>query len=130
MYTQETNGITIHVEPRFIEEESLPTENHYVWAYHVSIENDRDDVVQLLSRHWLITDRHGLIHEVAGEGVVGEQPILRPGDSYNYVSGTPLSTPSGLMIGRYLFETDSKETLEALVPPFSLDSPYDTSMMN
>lgn len=130
MYTQETDDITVHVEPFFLEEESDPTENHYVWSYQVSIENDRSETIQLIERQWLITDSHGLIHEVSGEGVVGEQPILQPGDSFSYVSGTPLSTPSGVMLGRYVFETQSKETVEALIPPFSLDSPYDSSLMN
>lgn len=130
MYTQETEDITIHVEPFFLEEESDPSENHYVWSYQVSIENDRSDTIQLIGRQWLITDAHGLIHEVSGEGVVGEQPILQPGDSFTYTSGTPLSTPSGMMLGRYLFETDTQETIEALIPPFSLDSPYDKSLMN
>lgn len=130
MYTQETHDIKIHVEPRFMEEESDPVDNHYVWAYHVSIENDREDTIQLMTRQWLITDSHGMVHEVAGDGVVGEQPVLHPGDSFSYVSGTPLCTPSGMMLGRYMFETDSNELLEALVPPFSLDSPYDNSMVN
>ncbi len=130
MYTQETDDITVHVEPFFLDEESDPTENHYVWSYQVSIENDRSDTIQLIERQWLITDSHGLIHEVSGEGVVGEQPILQPGDSFSYVSGTPLSTPSGVMLGRYVFETETKETVEALIPPFSLDSPYDSSLMN
>lgn len=130
MYTQETDDITVHVEPFFLEDESDPTENHYVWSYQVSIENDRSESIQLIERQWLITDSHGLIHEVSGEGVVGEQPILQPGDSFSYVSGTPLSTPSGVMLGRYVFETESKETVEALIPPFSLDSPYDSSLMN
>lgn len=130
MYTQETDDITVHVEPFFLEEESDPSENHYVWSYQVSIENDRSDTIQLIERQWLITDSHGLIHEVTGEGVVGEQPVLQPGDSFTYVSGTPLSTPSGVMLGRYVFETESKQTIEALIPPFSLDSPYDSSLMN
>ena len=86
MYTQETDDITVHVEPFFLEEESDPTENHYVWSYQVSIENDRSEAIQLIERQWLITDSHGLIHEVSGEGVVGEQPILQPGDSFSYVA--------------------------------------------
>ena len=92
MYSEVTNSIKISVDPTFMEEQSEPEDFHFVWAYHICIENQGDETVQLLRRHWHITDSQGRIHEVRGEGVVGEQPVLQPGESFEYTSGTPLAT--------------------------------------
>jgi len=129
-YSQTTRSLTVTVEPTFLEEQSSPTENQFVWAYRVRIENNGDQTVQLLRRHWRITDALGTIHEVKGPGVVGEQPILRPGDSYEYTSGTPLTTPSGIMCGTYQMENDEGEHFDIVIPAFSLDSPHQPRRIN
>lgn len=125
MYTQTTRGVTITVDPFYLEDESEPEEDRFVWAYRVQIENDSEEEVQLLTRHWKIIDSLGQTEEVTGAGVVGEQPILKPGDSYEYTSGAPLTTPSGIMAGTYGMKLQSGEDFEATIPAFSLDSPYD-----
>lgn len=124
LYEQVTRGIRVTVELDFMEEESDPAEDHYVWAYRVRIDNDSDTVVQLRDRFWQITDSNGRSFSVSGDGVVGEQPVLAPGEAYEYVSGCPLPTPSGLMVGHYGMETASGEMFEAGIPAFSLDSPH------
>src|SRR5690606_8880306 len=108
---------------------SSPGDNHYVWAYRVRIENHGDQTVQLLRRHWKITDAMGRVQEVQGSGVVGEQPVLHPGDAYEYTSGTPLPTPSGIMVGSYQMEADG-ERFDIGIPAFSLDSPHETVRLN
>lgn len=122
-YTQTTRAITVTVEPSFLEDQSSPEESHYVWAYHVTINNEGTDTVQLRSRYWRITDAQGRTQEVRGVGVVGEQPVLRPGESFEYRSGTPLGTPSGFMMGSYQMETAEGERFDVTIPPFSLDCP-------
>ncbi len=124
MYTQTTRSITITVMPTYLDDQSSPEESHYVWKYHIRIENHGDDTVQLRTRYWRITDSMGRVQEVRGAGVVGEQPVLGPGESYEYTSGTPLPTPSGIMVGTYQMESQSGEKFEVDVPAFSLDSPY------
>ncbi|MBI2977868.1 MAG: Co2+/Mg2+ efflux protein ApaG, partial [Rhodospirillales bacterium] len=104
--------------------QSDPDDNHFVWAYHVRIENHGKRTVQLMTRHWRITDSLGKVHEVRGDGVVGEQPVLTPGGAFEYTSGTPLSTPSGIMDGSYQMETDTGERFDVKIPAFSLDSPH------
>lgn len=123
-YSEETRAIMVSVEPMYLEEESSPTEGHYVWAYHVRIQNNGLDTVQLRNRHWQITDGSGRIHEVRGAGVVGVEPVLNPGESFEYTSGTPLATPSGIMVGSYEMETAQGERFSVAVPAFSLDSPH------
>ena len=123
-YAETTSSITITVEPFYLDEQSEPSEGHFVWAYHVRIENNGDKTVQLMTRYWRITDSLGHVQEVRGEGVIGEQPILNPGGSYEYTSGTPLSTPSGIMVGTYRMETDNGECFDVNIPAFSLDSPH------
>ena len=123
-YAETTDAITVTVEPIYLEEQSEPDENHFVWAYHVRIENHGQKTVQLLTRHWRITDSMGKVHEVRGDGVVGEQPVLAPGGAFEYTSGTPLSTPSGIMDGSYQMETDSGERFDVKIPAFSLDCPH------
>ncbi len=130
MYERTTRDITVSVNPTYLEDQSSPGDNHYVWAYRVRIENHGDHTVQLLRRHWRITDAMGRVQEVQGSGVVGEQPVLQPGDSYEYTSGTPLPTPSGIMVGHYQMETENGERFEVDVPAFSLDSPHETVRYN
>ncbi len=109
----------------FLEDQSEPADRQYVWAYRVRIENTGAEAVRLLRRSWLITDASGRTERVDGEGVVGEQPLLGPGDAFEYTSGTPLGTPSGFMRGAYrMVATASGESFDVAVPPFSLDSPY------
>ena len=130
MYSKTTRDITITVRPIFLEDQSSPDESHFVWAYHVRIENQGRETVQLRNRHWRITDSLGRVQEVRGAGVVGEQPVLKPGDSFEYTSGTPLPTPSGIMIGSYQMETKDGEQFDVDVPPFSLDSPHQRIHLN
>lgn len=130
MYSEITRDIIVTVQPSFLDEQSVPSENHFVWAYHVRIENRGFETVRLVSRHWRITDAMGRLQEVQGAGVVGEQPVLHPGDSYEYTSGTPLTTPSGIMVGSYQMETPGGERFDIAIPAFSLDSPHQTVRLN
>jgi len=130
MYSSITRSIRVSVEPIFLEDQSSPSDDHYVWAYQVRIENDGQETVQLLNRHWRITDAQGRMQEVKGEGVVGEKPTLQPGQAFEYTSGTPLGTPSGIMVGSYEMETSTGERFEIAVPAFSLDSPYQARQLN
>ncbi|MGE5515334.1 MAG: Co2+/Mg2+ efflux protein ApaG [Bacteroidota bacterium] len=130
MYTETTRGITVTVQPVYLDDQSSPAEGHYVWAYRVRIENHGAETVQLKSRHWKITDALGRMQEVQGAGVVGEQPVLQPGQSYEYTSGTPLTTPSGIMMGTYQMESDGGETFDIGIPAFSLDSPHEVHRLN
>ena len=130
MYEATTRRIRVSVEPVFLDEQSAPDENHYVWAYQVKIENDGPEPVQLLNRHWQISDARGQLQEVRGEGVVGEQPMLKPGEIFEYTSGTPLATPSGIMFGSYEMETKTGERFSIKIPAFSLDSPYQARQLN
>ncbi len=130
MYSETTRAIRVVVKPTYLEDQSSPTENRYVWAYHVRIENQGGETVQLRRRHWRITDAIGRIQEVKGPGVVGEQPVLGPGQSFEYTSGTPLATPSGIMVGTYEMETPAGECFDVVVPPFSLDSPHQPRRLN
>ncbi len=130
MYTATTHSIMVSVEPTYLDEESRPRRSRYVWAYHVTIENRGMETVQLLSRYWKITDALGRSQEVRGEGVIGEQPVIHPGERYEYSSGTPLSTPSGIMMGCYYMETGDGRPLEIEIPAFSLDSPDERSAVH
>ena len=123
-YSETTRGIAITVQPYYREDQSVPEARHFVWAYHVKIENRGEDTVQLITRHWLITDSSGKVQEVRGEGVVGKQPTLRPGETFEYASGTPLATPSGIMVGTYQMVAEDGEQFDAKIPAFSLDSPH------
>ena len=130
MYETTTRAIRVSVEPNFEEDESSPGEGHFVWSYTVEIENLSEDTVQLRSRYWQITDALGQVQEVRGHGVVGEEPVLGPGDSFRYTSGTPLPTSSGIMVGSYQMENTSGEMFSVDVPAFSLDSPYIRQTIN
>lgn len=126
MYTETTRSIIVTVRPVYLEEHSSPADDHYVWAYHVRIENGGQETVQLRNRHWKIIDSLGRLQEVRGPGVVGEQPVLHPGESFEYTSSCPLPTSSGFMVGDYEMQTDAGERFLARVPAFSLDSPGPT----
>ena len=130
MYEEITKKIKITVNPEFLEEHSDPDEKRFIWAYHIKIENQGFDTVQLLSRSWKITDALGRMQEVNGLGVVGEQPILKPGTSFEYTSGTPLKTPSGFMMGSYKMEKENGDSFNACIPAFSLDSPHESGLSN
>jgi ApaG protein len=124
MYSETTRSIKVTVRPIYLEDQSSPDENHFVWAYQVRIENLGQETVQLRARHWRITDAIGRVQEVTGPGVVGEQPVLGPGQSFEYTSGTPLATPSGIMVGSYEMELPNGECFAVAIPAFSLDSPH------
>lgn len=131
MYKAITRHIQVTVQPFFLGEKSAPEQDRYVWGYRVQIENQGHETVQLLNRFWRITDSLGRVQEVRGEGVVGEQPVLAPGEIYEYTSGAPLSTPSGVMVGTYdMVATDSGESFEVAIPAFSLDSPHDRRLVH
>ena len=130
MYRAVTHNIEVSVEPFYMEDRSEPAENRYFWAYRVTIANNSDSAVKLLSRYWRITDGKGRVEEVRGPGVVGEQPELDPGDSYQYTSGCPLTTPSGFMAGRYRMSDAEGATFEVDIPAFSLDIPSERHSVN
>ena len=123
MYQKETRAIEITVKPFYLEEQSEPDDSHFVFAYHIRIQNNGGDVVQLLNRYWQITDGRGRMQEVRGPGVVGEQPVLRPGEAFEYTSGCPLNTATGIMVGTYEMETLDGERFDVDIPAFSLDAP-------
>ena len=130
MYSETTRSISVTVQPVYLDEQSSPSDNHYVWAYHVKIENMGQEQVQLLTRHWRITDSLGRLQEVRSAGVVGEQPKLGPGQSFEYTSGTPLQTPSGIMVGSYGMASAEGDRFDVAIPAFSLDSPYEQGQVN
>lgn len=121
MYESTTRNIRVTVRPKYLQSQSRPDDDHFVWAYTIMIENKGTETVTLRSRHWKITDARGRLQEVKGEGVVGEQPTLSPGQSFEYTSGVPLSTPSGFMVGTYQMETKAGERFDIAIPAFSLD---------
>lgn len=130
MYSKTTSDINVSVRPIYLEGQSDPEDHHYVWAYHVRIENLSRETVQLLTRRWRITDALGQVQEVAGDGVVGEQPVLRPGQVYEYTSGTPLPTPSGIMVGQYGMCAEDGRRFAIDIPAFSLDLPGTAPRVN
>lgn len=123
MYRALTRDIEVVVEPYYLEEQSDPEDSRYVWGYRIVISNNSNISVRLMNRYWHITDQNGQVDEVRGPGVVGEQPRLSPGDSYEYSSGCPLDTPSGVMFGHYQMSTDEGELFDVDIPAFSLDTP-------
>lgn len=117
------DGIIVRVAVNFLPEQSRIEAGKWFWVYHIRIENESDQTVQLLTRHWRITDGRGAVNFVEGDGVVGEQPVLRPGQSHDYVSGCPLSTPTGSMEGHYTFRGEDGRMIEAAIPFFPLAAP-------
>lgn len=131
MYEQETAGVVVRVEPQFLPEESAPDDGRFVWAYTIEIENRSPEAVQLISRFWRITDENGLTQEVRGPGVVGQQPVIPPGQSFRYTSAAPLAAPSGVMIGAYSMQrVDNGEAFDIAVPAFALESPHHARLAN
>jgi len=130
MYRAVTRQIEVTVEPNFVPEQSSAEKSEYFWSYTVVITNTGGETVQLRTRYWMITDASGRQKEVRGEGVVGEQPVLAPGERFEYTSGVPLSTASGFMTGRYQMVSESGENFEIEVPTFSLDSPHLKRVLN
>lgn len=122
-YEAETEGVIVRAEPTYLADQSDPEENRWVWAYRIEIEDRGEQAVQLLTRRWTITDARGQVQEVRGPGVVGQQPVIRPGESHAYSSGCPLTTPGGLMVGAYQMLKLDGGTFEAAIPAFSLDTP-------
>jgi ApaG protein len=118
-----TDGITVRVAVNFLPEQSRIEAGKWFWVYHIRIENDSPNTVKLLTRHWRITDGRGMVNMVEGDGVVGEQPVLKPGDSHDYVSGCPLSTPTGSMEGHYTFRRGDGHEFTAAIPFFPLAAP-------
>ncbi|GLK57200.1 ApaG protein [Methylopila capsulata] len=123
-WTAVTRAIRVTVQPRYMPGESAPEEERYVFAYTVEIVNEGEETVRLVARHWRIIDGRGRTEEVRGPGVVGEQPLLPPGQSYTYTSGAPLPTPSGIMVGAYQMQTDAGQPFEVAIPAFALESPH------
>jgi ApaG protein len=130
MYRAETHGIEVKVTPRYLAERSSPENGYFFWAYTIAITNRGNETVQLKKRHWRITDAAGRVQEVRGAGVVGEQPVLEPGQSFEYTSGVPLQTSSGFMVGTYSMVTQKGEPVEIAIPAFSLDSPEKARTIN
>ena len=124
MYSKTTGGVTVTVTPYFLDDQSSPKEGHYVWAYQVNIKNSSSNTIKLNHRNWVIIDANGKIINIQGEGVVGEFPVIQPGESFEYTSGTPLKTSNGFMQGFYLMSHNNGEQLKIDIPAFSLDSPY------
>jgi len=130
MYRAVTRNIEVIVEPSFLPEKSSLPHSQFFWAYRIAIINRSAETVQLKSRHWIITDSNGREQVVKGAGVVGEQPVLPPGEKFEYTSGVPLETPSGFMSGRYQMVNDRGEPFEIDIPLFSLDSPVGKRTLN
>ncbi len=130
IYERKTRDVVVRVEPDFLDEQSSPREDRYIWAYTVEIENQSDAPVQVVERCWNIADSRGQVQEVRGTGVVGEKPILQPGEVFRYTSGAPLSAPSGMMHGTYRIEAEGGERYDVDIPVFLLDSPHEPRVMN
>lgn len=124
MFEETTRSIRIAVTPTFLGDQSDPNDNRFLWAYHITIENHGREAVQLLTRHWHITDARGRVREVEGPGVIGQQPVILPGRKHEYSSGVPLETPSGFMTGTYHMKSAAGEEFEVNIPLFALESPF------
>ena len=122
-FAETTRGITVRVSVSFLPEQSEPEKGRYFWAYHIRIENEGQMAAQLMTRHWEITDGRGAKSLVEGDGVVGDQPVVMPGASYDYVSGCPLMTPSGSMVGSYGMVAEDGSGFDVAIPKFPLTAP-------
>jgi len=130
LYETITHGIRVRVWPEYQADQSSPEEGYYFWSYTIEIANEGKVPVQLKTRFWRITDSVGRTEEVRGPGVVGQTPLIDPGQSFTYTSGCPLSTPSGIMVGSYQMSGDGGRLFDVAVPPFSLDSPFTVKSVN
>ena len=126
MFTSEavTRGVRVRVRSEYAPERSQPSKSQWFFLYTITVSNESNETVQLLTRHWIITDATGHVEEVRGPGVVGKQPILRPGEAFEYTSGCPLTTPFGTMEGTYQMVTGEGERFDAAIAPFTLSEPY------
>jgi ApaG protein len=129
-YRTVTRQIEVRVAPKFLADRSSPENGYFFWAYTITLSNQGRETVQLKTRHWRITDAQGRLQEVRGAGVVGEEPLLKPGENYEYTSGVPLPTSSGFMVGTYGMVTETGETFDIEIPAFSLDLPQDERTIN
>lgn len=130
MYEAVTNGIRVRVTPAFVDDQSTPEDYYFFWTYTIVIENTGSEVVQLRSRTWKITDAYGHTEEVRGPGVVGQTPVIPPGESFSYTSGCPLRTPQGIMMGSYQMLREDGDEMSVAIPAFSLDSPFAKRNLN
>ncbi len=130
MFEQKTGDVIVRVEPDFLPEQSSPKDDRFIWAYTVEIENQGDIDLQVVERFWKIADSRGQVQEVHGEGVVGEKPVLRPGETFRYTSGAPLSAPSGMMLGTYSLKAPDGEKFAVDIPAFALDSPLGSRVIH
>lgn len=130
MYEQVTRSIRVRVRPEYLEAQSAPEEGRFFWAYTVEIVNEGSETVQLRSRHWRITDANGHVEEVRGPGVIGQTPVFGPGESFEYTSGCPLRTSSGIMVGSYQMTKSNGALIDVAIPAFSLDSPFTRRSLN
>ncbi len=129
-YSATTNGVEITVWPEFIDNQISKSQDLFIWTYQIRIDNNSDETLQLINRYWKIIDEQGLIQEVSGAGVIGEQPKIAPNGSHKYSSGVHLSNPSGIMSGYYEMQKENGEKFKVQIPAFSLDSPYNKSSIN
>lgn len=129
-YGAVTHGFEVRVEPFYLADHSEPSENRYVWAYRVAIANHGSRAARLVSRHWDIVDANGSQRTVSGPGVVGQTPLITPGDTFEYHSGCPLDTPGGTMAGHYTMVDDEGGSFEITIPSFSLDVPGEPRTLN
>ena len=129
-YTEVTKNIRVSVKTNFLSDQSDTENSLWVWSYHILIENNGNDKIQLIDRYWKITDATGIIKEVKGSGVIGEQPTIKPGEFFEYTSGTPLNKSSGFMSGNYRMINENNESFFIDVPVFSLDIPLVQKILN
>jgi ApaG protein len=130
MYRAVTRNIEVVVEPEFLPDQSEPEKNQFAWAYTVQITNRGGETVQLKARYWRITDGNGKLHEVRGPGVIGQEPVLKPGQRFRYTSGCPLTTPDGIMVGQYFMVGQTGESFAIDIPAFPLHSPHVKRVLN
>ena len=129
-FERRTKDVVVRVEPEFLHEQSSPSDGRFIWAYTVEIDNQSTDDLRVTGRYWHIADSLGQVQEVHGQGVVGEKPVVRAGESFRYTSGAPLSAPSGMMSGCYRVEPEHGEAYDIDIPVFVLDSPHRAALLN
>ena len=130
LFEQRTKDVIVRVEPEFLADQSSPSDGRFIWAYTVEIDNQSESDLRVTGRYWHIADSLGQVQEVRGQGVVGEKPVVRAGESFRYTSGAPLSAPSGMMSGSYRVESDAGEAFDVDIPVFVLDSPHRGNLLN
>ncbi len=129
-FERRTHDVIVRVESDYLDDQSSPAESRFIWAYTVEIENQTDKDLTVVERCWQIADSRGQVQNVRGAGVVGEQPVVRPGETFRYTSGAPLSAPSGMMLGNYAMQTPEGDRFNVDIPPFLLDSPHEGLVLN